>query len=151
MQFQFDLLRQTRQNVQSIIDQYDLDALNHIPTGFNNNLIWNFGHIVITQQRLCYKLSGQPMLHSDELDAKYAKGSRPEQAVSQEELDLLRKISKEGIDQLSIDYQNERFKAFKTYPTSFGIPLNTIEQAIAFNNVHEGLHLGSIMAIRKHL
>ena len=36
--------------------------LNHIPTGFNNNLAWQMGHSVITQQILCYRLSGNKFI-----------------------------------------------------------------------------------------
>ncbi|MCZ0211646.1 DinB family protein, partial [Streptomyces sp. UMAF16] len=32
--------------------------LNTIPNGFNNNIIWNFGHLIAAQQGLCYIRSG---------------------------------------------------------------------------------------------
>jgi len=38
-------------------DNYTLEQLNKIPEGFSNNLIWNIGHIIVTQQVLIYKLS----------------------------------------------------------------------------------------------
>jgi hypothetical protein len=47
------------------------DQLNTIPEGYSNNLIWNIAHIVV-QQMLVYKLSGLPMMISDEM-VKYKK------------------------------------------------------------------------------
>lgn len=38
-------------------DNYSLEQLNKIPAGFNNNLIWNIGHIIVAQQSLIYQLS----------------------------------------------------------------------------------------------
>ncbi len=35
--------------------------------------------------------------------------------------------------------------------TSAGIRLESVEDAIAFNNFHEGIHLGYVMALKKAL
>jgi hypothetical protein len=43
--------------VSKFLSGYNLDQLNTIPEGFNNNLIWNIGHIIVSQQLLVYKLS----------------------------------------------------------------------------------------------
>ena len=53
--------------------------------------------------------------------------------------------------QLKEDYENGIFKNYSPYETSFGITLNSIEEVIAFNNVHESLHLGYIMSMSKNL
>ncbi|WP_353938893.1 DinB family protein [uncultured Chryseobacterium sp.] len=42
----------------SYFENYSLDQLNKIPNGFNNNLIWHIGHIIVTQQKLIYRGSG---------------------------------------------------------------------------------------------
>ena len=47
------------------------------------------------------------------------------------------------------DYNNSIFQNFSEYPTSYNFTLNSVEDAIQFNNVHEGLHFGYIMAIKK--
>jgi hypothetical protein len=47
------------------------------------------------------------------------------------------------------DYQHGVFKSYKEYPTSYGFELKSIDDAIIFNNVHESLHLGTIMALKK--
>ncbi|MBD1422623.1 DinB family protein [Sphingobacterium chuzhouense] len=36
----------------SYFENYSLDQLNKIPNGFNNNLIWNIGHIIVTRQKI---------------------------------------------------------------------------------------------------
>jgi hypothetical protein len=41
-----------------------------IPEGYSNNLIWNIAHIIVVQQMLVYKLSGLPMMISDEMVEK---------------------------------------------------------------------------------
>ena len=38
---------------------------------------------------------------------------------------------------------------YNSYTTSYNVTLNSIEEAIKFNNVHEGLHFGYAMAMKK--
>ena len=61
------LLKTTRTNFLNLLNEFSLEQINQIPQGFSNNLIWNFGHLVVTQQLLCYKLSGNEMYISDEI------------------------------------------------------------------------------------
>lgn len=57
-------------------DNYSLEQLNTIPAGMSNNLIWNLGQVVVSQQKLVYALSGLPMHIPDSLFEKYQNGSR---------------------------------------------------------------------------
>ena len=43
----------------------------------------------------------------------------------------------------------EDYDAYNAYETSVGIVLGNIEDALKFNNFHEGIHLGTILAQRK--
>ena len=71
MNFVFEVLEKTRGSFYRILDKKSLEDLNKIPKGFNNNIIWNIGHIVVTEQLLAYKLSGLQMMVSDDLVNKY--------------------------------------------------------------------------------
>jgi hypothetical protein len=144
-----DLLKATRANILRLTDRYDLDQLNKIPEGFNNNLIWNFGHVVVTQQLLCYGLSKLPTQVPAELIDKYRKGSKPETFVDQAELDLFKNFAEQTIIQLETDLAENVFDTYKTYTTSYGITLEGIQEAVQFNNVHEGMHLGTMIALTK--
>ena len=147
----FEILRITRENILSIIEKMDYEQLNKIPPGFNNNLVWNLGHVIVTQQLLCYKLSGLDLKIDPELVDKYRKGSKPEGLVPQAEVDLLKNYALEMVKVMEADYNNKVFQAYNTYTTSFRITLDHIDKAIEFNNVHEGMHLGTMIALKNVL
>jgi len=146
---EFDTLLASRALTLKFVENFTPEQLNRIPEGFKNNLIWNLGHLVVTQQLLWYNLSGKDMLISSEMVQKYQKGSQPNAMVGaaeiQEIIDLLISLPKKSI----ADYQNGLFQTYNAYTTSFNVTLSSIEDAIKFNNFHEGLHVGTIMALRK--
>ena len=149
MKNHFDLLKVTRNNVLRHIENLSLESLNHIPQGFNNNIAWNLGHIVATQQLLCYGLSGNAMAMENDFINKYRKGSKPENDLNQSELDFIKNQIIILPEKLEDDYANGLFLNFKEYPTSYGAVLNSIEDAIVFNNMHEAMHLGVIISLKK--
>lgn len=145
----FEITRTSRKIVSQFLDNYSLEQLNKIPEGFKNNLIWNIAHIVVTQQLLVYKFSGLPMMVSDELVQKYMKGTKPELDASQDEVDEIKSLLSKTVDQTKEDYDNGIFKNYQEYPTSTGFVLKNVKDAMAFNNFHEGLHIGILMSLRK--
>ena len=151
MQQQLDILKATRVNMLKAIEGISLEQLNVIPEGYNNNLIWNAAHIVVTQQRLCYAMSGLEMKLPKETIVAYQKGAKPEKAVTQAEVDQIKEWLTSSIDWLAIDLEAGIFQNYKEYQTSYGFKLTSIADALSFNNVHEGMHLGYMIALKKHL
>lgn len=135
--------------VSKLIQGFTLEQLNKVPAGFKNNLIWNVAHIIVTQQVLVYKLAGLPVMVSDELIEKYKKGTKTEHEASQEEVDEILSLLHKTIEQTEIDIENNLFQNFTEYPTSTGFVLKSNFDSMSFNNFHEGIHIGVIMAIRK--
>ena len=43
----FEITRLSRKIIAEYLEHYTLEQLNKVPEGFNNNLIWNIGHIVV--------------------------------------------------------------------------------------------------------
>jgi hypothetical protein len=62
---QLDILRQPRLKILNILESFSLEQLNMIPAGYNNNIIWNLGHMVAAQQGVCYKRAGVETRISD--------------------------------------------------------------------------------------
>ena len=144
-----EITKTSRNMVSKLIQGFTLEQLNKVPAGFNNNLIWNVAHIIVTQQVLVYKLAGLPVMVSDELIEKYKKGTKTEHEASQEEVDEILSLLHKTIEQTAIDIDNNLFQNFNEYPTSTGFVLKSNFDSMSFNNFHEGSHIGVIMAIRK--
>jgi len=126
-----------------------LDQLNKIPAGFSNNLIWNIGHIIVAQQSLIYRASNLPMHISDDIVSLYKPGTRPTGMTSEAEIQELKELLISLIEKTKTDFQDGIFTTYDERTTITGFHLASLEDAVAFNNYHEGLHLGYMMSIRK--
>lgn len=151
MQHILEITRTNRRLMQNILDNYSLEQLNKVPEGFKNNLIWNIAHVVVTQQLLVYKLSGLPMMIDDEMVVAFRKGTKTEGVVTQEQVDKIKSLMFSTLDQTEKDLEAGLFKNFNEYPTSTGFVLKSLDDAMNFNNFHEGIHLGYILALKKAL
>lgn len=147
----FKIWETSRNNYLRFIEPFTLEELNRIPEGFNNNIIWNVGHIIVAQQSLIYRLSGQPMHVLDEMFNRYKPGSKPEKDVTQAEVDELKHLLLALCQQTKNDIEQQIFTSFTERMTVTGFHLGTLADALEFNNYHEGLHLGMMMSIRKFL
>jgi len=151
MERNIKFLKQSRETTLKAIQDLTFDQLCKIPEGYNNSIFWNIAHLAVTQQLLCYSLSGTKMYIEDQaiIDG-FRKGSKPKSNYSQAEWKTMLNYFKTLPALLEKDWQANRFdKPFKLYRTSFGVELNSIEDAITFNNIHEGMHFGYILALRK--
>ena len=151
MDWTFDVLLKNRTILKSFIESFSLEELNKIPQGFNNNIIWNIAHLIASQQVLVYKLSGLPTLISDDMIEMFRKGSKPQRDLTQKEVDEIKGLLFSTVEKTKEDYKIGVFKSYQTYTTSTNSTLTNVEDALGFNNFHEGIHLGYILALKKSL
>jgi hypothetical protein len=149
MQKSFEIIRQPRQFLIAMTENLSLEQLNKVPAGFNNNIIWNIGHLVAAQQSICYLRGGHPVIINDDYFNTYKSGSKPERWITQEEVEETRQLLVSTLSQLEADYANGMFSSYTPWVTRYGVPINTIDDAIAFLPFHEGLHMGYIMALKR--
>lgn len=150
MDFTFEVLKNTRAIFSKIIDTYTLEDLNKIPKGFNNNIIWNIGHLVVTEQLLVYKLSGLEVGLSETLINNYRKDSKPQGNVTQDAVNEIKDYLLSNIEKTQADYNNGVFKTYTAYTVSTtGNTLTNIDEALQFVLTHEGIHYGYILALIK--
>ncbi|MEZ4805176.1 MAG: DinB family protein [Bacteroidia bacterium] len=148
MESAFNTWKTNRENSIQLIQRYTVEQMNTTPKGFSNNLIWNIGHIVVVQQMLWYKASHLPMLVSDDLVHRF-KPVRPEMPVTAEECKSLLELMSGLMVQSIEDYRKGIFQKFNPLRTQTGFELNNFDDAVNFNNYHEGVHYGLLLNIRK--
>ncbi len=144
-----DNIRKTRTHVVELVKDLSSEKLNIIPHGFNNNIIWNIGHLVASQQSICYIKAGLPPALPEELFKKYAPGTRPEHFFESDEEDEIKKLLFSSLDTLERDYQQNIFEDFAPWTTRLGLHLKDIDDAIIYLHFHEGLHTGMITSMKK--
>lgn len=147
----FRITEHSRKVFLGFLEKYSLEELNKIPEGFSNNLIWNIGHVIVVQQLLVYKLSGLPTMVSDEMIAKYQKGTKPEHIVTQDEVDEMKILLFSTIEKTKKDVASTIFQSYIEFTSMTGFTIKSAFDAIEFNNYHEALHTGIMMQIRKFI
>ncbi|MEO8934008.1 MAG: DinB family protein [Xanthomarina sp.] len=151
MDWAFDITIKNRALFKNFLETSTLEELNKVPKGFKNNIIWNVAHTIVTQQLLVYNLSGVPMLLPDAMVDRYRKGSKADRDVTQTEVDVIKDLLFSTIEQTKKDYNNKLFKTYNEYTVTTKSILTKVEDAITFNNFHEGIHLGYILALKNTL
>ena len=128
------------------------NALNRIPDGFNNNIIWNLTHLICAQQGICYLRAGQQALVPAKYIAPFSTNTKPERTIEEEEIREIKTLFIDTIKQLQSDYDNRIFENYTASPNIlkiYGIQLAGIDDALEFILYHEGYHSGYILALKK--
>ncbi|HEX2629868.1 MAG TPA: DinB family protein [Chitinophagaceae bacterium] len=146
---QFNIIRQNREAFIRLLDGLTIEQLNEVPAGFNNNIAWNFGHMIVAQQTIAYLRSGQKLLIDTTYVDRYKRGTKPESFISAEEINFLKEKAIEFIDQYEKDWNAGVFKNFEPFTSSLGVHVSTNEEALHSVTGHDQLHFGYAMAQRK--
>ena|SRR5690554_1976570 len=133
------------------IQGLSVQQFNTIPTGFNNNIIWNAGHLIAVEQRVLYSRSGQTPLVSEEFFAKYQSGTRPDEYIEEVEINEIRKLLTYSVERFEQDRNNNLFTSYTSWSPSYGNTVSNINEAITFLSFHEGLHLSCFKAYKRLL
>jgi len=144
------LIKYGRQGFLKLIEGLSPEQLNKVPEGFNNNLIWNLGHLIATQQQICYKKSGQKPGIDENILETYSQGTKPNAPLSAEAIQWLKDEALTTLDQLEKDLAAGTFKDYPEYTiTKNDIPMRSIDDALDFLAFHESMHWGYAQALKR--
>ena len=153
MKKSLDIIRGSRKFLINLLDGISIEKLNEIPTGFNNNLVWNLAHVIANQQILCYLNAGAKPVIEEGFIHKYKTGTRPEGFIDEAQIDVWKKYLFSTMDHFEKDAATNMFENYKpfdlrSYP---GLRIENISDAIKFVSFHDGLHVGYSMALKRLL
>lgn len=150
MKDKIDIISATRKAlIKTVLDLSD-GQLNRVPSGFNNNIIWNMAHLVATFERVIYLRTGITGPMELSFNEKYKNGTKPEAPASQEEIRFIKESLIMETEQFSADYSRLGAASYDPWKSSAGLQLDNIDDTIDYLAFHEGMHTGCILAL-KHL
>ena len=149
MQNKMAILKKTRENLLKFVSELTVEQLNEIPAGFNNNIVWNLGHLLVTQQGMCYSRAGLERKISDELFDKYKPDTKPSGFVDASEISTIKELFISLVEQFETDWKAGLFANYTSWTNRFDIELTSIDEAMNFVLFHEGIHRGYIMALKR--
>ncbi|MBO9674244.1 MAG: DinB family protein [Sphingobacteriaceae bacterium] len=149
----FDFIINTRKAFIRLIDGLTIEQLNKIPDGYNNNIIWNFGHIVVSTQTLCYFRTGiWPDASAVKFNEFYKKDTKPTYTVTKAEVAELKAIALKSIETIEADYIKGIFMNITPFLTAtYGVQLNSIEEVLITTVGHDNVHYGYANAMKKYV
>jgi len=149
LDFSLRLIEYTREKMRTLVTGLRHEQLFKIPQGFHNNILWNFGHVLVAQQVLCYKMSGLPLRIPSYVPAFFGKGTRPSEWTGTIDPAEVLGWHAETMTFLREDLENHRFKTYEPYTPSIGVELHNIGEALIHVAFHDALHFGIMMSQRK--
>lgn len=152
--YQLYLFKQNRSNIIKILKSFSLEQLNIVPAGLNNNLIWHAGHLLLTHQFLLYHFTDNPMMvDAEKYMGLYGSGTKPNEKIDQNQIDDLVEALESTTAQTIQDWKDGKLVKFNGPFTSdyYQITINTPEEALAFNVMHEAFHFGAMTVIKSAL
>lgn len=142
----FNQLKSYREHISYLLDDLSEQTAEVIPTGFNNNIRWNAGHIYLDQYKWIEHLTKEKTEVPEDYLTWFGYGTSPlnftNETPTLEELKILLKNQPERIKELYGHRLEEEFP-----PTEMG--MFTIEQVLIRTIFHEGMHIQSIIDILK--
>lgn len=149
MNNQIDNIKKTRSIILELISDLNIEQLNRIPEGFNNNIIWNLGHLIAVQESIFYLRAGLPINLDQKFFDSFKNGSKPDIEFSAEEINSIKILLITSLEKVDNDLKMGIFNNYQAWKTRFNVEISSINDALNFIPFHEGLHVGCIMAYKK--
>ncbi|GAB3788865.1 DinB family protein [Spirosoma horti] len=118
-----------------------LEHYNFIPPGFNNNIIWNLGHMLAVSESILYKNSNfLPPAHAFDI-TRFKRGTKPEQSYTAEEITSIRQALLDTVTYFKKQAAAELTVAEAQVDGSSNVINGAVLQFLLF---HENLHYRTI-------
>jgi hypothetical protein len=141
----------TRSITEDLLKNTPEHLLDIIPPGFHNNIRWNFGHIVYTQEKLVFALSGEELSLPPSFQENFAAGTKPSESGTgvPQIMEIATELTKQK-DRIK-EYAVTRFNQTlpKPFTNQMGITFNTFNDALLFSFYHEAVHVQAIKDLTK--
>lgn len=118
-----------------------------VPEGANNNILWNLGHLAHAHTGLTYGPCELASPIPENYGDLFKGGTSPSTWEETPSIADVKEHFRGSHAKILEDYQAGVFDGFKPRDLMPGITLANVEQALGFNCIHEGVHIGTVISI----
>jgi hypothetical protein len=142
----FTQLESYRSYILGVLENVTVEEAEVIPKGFNNNIRWNLGHIYLDQYLWIQAVTKEKASVPEQFNAWFGYGTSPADFTSETpSLEELKTLLKNQPSEIVAAYGHRLEEEFP--PTEMG--MHTSEQVLVRTIFHEGMHLQTILDIKK--
>ncbi|GJM76913.1 formate dehydrogenase [Paenibacillus macerans] len=144
----FEQLNTYRSELLGVVEDITAEEADIVPEGFNNNIRWNLGHVLLDQYLWIHALTKEDIPIPLKFNEWFGFGTNPSHFTEgTPSLGELTKLLRQQPQLIREQNENRMEQPFP--PTGMG--MHTIEQVLVRTIFHEGMHLGAILAIKRQL
>ncbi|KGM46141.1 DinB family protein [Neobacillus niacini] len=142
----FTQLESYRSYILGVVENVTEEEAEIIPKGFNNNIRWNLGHIYLDQYLWIQAVTKEKAGVPEQFQAWFGYGTSPADFTPETPtMEELKKLLKGQPAEIKAQYGERLEEEFA--PTEMG--MHTIEQVLIRTIFHEGMHLQTILDLKK--
>ena len=150
-EYLFDQLKVVRKNTINAVKDLTDSQTDNIPTGFNNNIRWNLGHVYLVQERFAFGFTEIPMRLPEGYVDLFGKDTKPsEWRVQPPTLAELIKLLDDQTNRIQEKLHNRLDEVLaKPLTMPSGLTLKTVREFLTFSMYHEGMHVQTIKMLSR--
>jgi hypothetical protein len=144
---------QLRHSLKTIFSQ-EKERAQVMPPGWKNNMYWHLGHLVAVPELITHGMLGEEMRVPAEYRELFGARTMPADWGERDLPDydeLLEDLSGhvEGFFDEFTGRLDDKFPESRTI--GIGVEFRNIADTVTFSSVHDGIHLGMVMALKRDL
>ncbi|WP_409252356.1 DinB family protein [Bacillus sp. SCS-153A] len=122
-----------------------------VPPGFKNSIRWNLGHIYLSHENIIHSFVGEKGYVPESFKELFGFNTSPDQwDTDVPSLSQLRELLSGQPDRLKKTFMGRLSeRGGKPFQMTKNIAFETVAEVISFANWHEGLHQGTITALKR--
>ena len=149
-EYLFDHLAFARATTLLVVEGVSESGATKIPEGFNNNILWNLGHVYLSLERFALHFAGEPVQIPESFATFFGGGTKPVDWVGEppalaEVLELL----KEQPNRIREKLQNRLNETVAQPITIRNVKLSTVGELLSFSLFPEGMHVQNLKILRR--
>ncbi|SPF32977.1 conserved hypothetical protein [Candidatus Desulfosporosinus infrequens] len=150
-EFLFNQLKVVRSNTLNAVNEVSESQANSVPEGFNNNILWNLGHVYISQEKFAFGFIPEPMQIPDGFTELFGRDTKPSEWKGQPPtLAEMVKLLEDQTGRIREKLENRLNEAVANpFTMPSGLTLKTIGEFLIFSMYHEGMHVQTIRMLKK--